>query len=76
MPVQPIPVFSHLPAHRNRADDLRRCSPKAKARILEDASEIEPTAAWDMQKFWYDVTKAGEVKYNIVQITRKTSEAA
>jgi len=22
-----------------------------------------PTAAWDMQKFWYDVTKAGEVKY-------------
>ncbi len=29
-----------------------------------------PTAAWDMQKFWYNVTKAGEVKYNIVQITR------
>jgi formate dehydrogenase beta subunit len=22
-----------------------------------------PTAAWDMQKFWYDVTKAGGVKY-------------
>jgi NADPH-dependent glutamate synthase beta subunit-like oxidoreductase len=22
-----------------------------------------PTAAWDMQKFWYDVTKAGDVKY-------------
>ena len=22
-----------------------------------------PTAAWDMQKFWYNVTKAGEVKY-------------
>jgi NADPH-dependent glutamate synthase beta subunit-like oxidoreductase len=22
-----------------------------------------PTAAWDMQKFWYDVTKAGNVKY-------------
>ena len=22
-----------------------------------------PTAAWDMQKFWYDVTKAGEIKY-------------
>ena len=30
-----------------------------------------PTAAWDMQKFWYDVTKAGEVKYgNFVQIER------
>ena len=22
-----------------------------------------PTAAWDMQKFFYDVNKAGEVKY-------------
>ena len=22
-----------------------------------------PTAAWDMQKFWYNVTKAGDVKY-------------
>jgi NADPH-dependent glutamate synthase beta subunit-like oxidoreductase len=22
-----------------------------------------PTAAWDMQKFWYNVTKAGEIKY-------------
>ncbi|MBX3297500.1 MAG: 4Fe-4S dicluster domain-containing protein [Acidobacteria bacterium] len=35
-----------------------------------------PTAAWDMQKFWYNVTKAGEVKYgprgagSFVQITR------
>jgi NADPH-dependent glutamate synthase beta subunit-like oxidoreductase len=35
-----------------------------------------PTAAWDMQAFWYNVTKAGSVKYgpivagNIVQITR------
>ncbi len=29
-----------------------------------------PTAAWDMQKFWYNVTKAGEIKYNVVQITR------
>jgi formate dehydrogenase (NADP+) beta subunit len=35
-----------------------------------------PTAAWDMQKFWYNVTKAGEVKYgpngggSMVQITR------
>ncbi|MBX3292616.1 MAG: FAD-dependent oxidoreductase [Acidobacteria bacterium] len=29
-----------------------------------------PTAAWDMQKFWYNVTKAGSVKYNVVQITR------
>jgi len=35
-----------------------------------------PTAAWDMQKFWYNVTKAGEIKYgrevsaSMVQITR------
>ncbi|MEP7075893.1 MAG: FAD-dependent oxidoreductase [Acidobacteriota bacterium] len=30
-----------------------------------------PTAAWDMQKFWYNVTKAGEVEYgNLVQIER------
>lgn len=30
-----------------------------------------PTAAWDMQKFWYNVTKAGEVKYgNFVQIEK------
>ncbi len=35
-----------------------------------------PTAAWDMQKFWYNVTKAGEVKYgatnggSFVQIER------
>ncbi len=35
-----------------------------------------PTAAWDMQRFWYNVTKAGDVKYgptvvgNLVQITR------
>ena len=30
-----------------------------------------PTAAWDMQKFFYNVTKAGEVKYdNFVQIGR------
>jgi ferredoxin len=30
-----------------------------------------PTAAWDMQQFWYNVTKAGEVKYgSMVQITR------
>ncbi len=33
-----------------------------------------PTAAWDMQKFWYNVTKAGEIKYgaetNFVQIER------
>ena len=33
-----------------------------------------PTAAWDMQKFWYNVTKAGEVKYgNLVQIARTGS---
>ena len=35
-----------------------------------------PTAAWDMQAFWYNVTKAGTVKYGptvvgtMVQITR------
>ncbi|CAN5335548.1 hypothetical protein BH20ACI2_BH20ACI2_28690 [soil metagenome] len=37
------------------------------------ASQAErcPTAAWDMQKFFYNVTKAGEVKYgNLVQIER------
>ncbi len=22
-----------------------------------------PTAAWDMQQFWYNVTKAGEINY-------------
>ncbi len=36
-------------------------------------SERCPTAAWDMQKFWYNVTKAGEVKYNVVQITRNAN---
>ncbi len=34
-----------------------------------------PTAAWDMQKFFYNVTKAGEVKYSIVQITRNGDAA-
>ena len=34
-----------------------------------------PTAAWDMQKFWYNVTKAGEVKYdNFVQIESQNRE--
>jgi hypothetical protein len=38
-------------------------------------------AAWDMQAFWYNVTKAGEVKYvptvvgNVVQITRNGNGA-
>ena len=32
---------------------------------------ITKKAAWDMQKFFYNVTKAGEVKYaNLVQIER------
>jgi formate dehydrogenase (NADP+) beta subunit len=37
-----------------------------------------PTAAWDMQAFWYNVTKAGDVKFgpavvgNMVQITRES----
>ena len=40
-----------------------------------------PTAAWDMQAFWYNVTKAGELKYgptvvgNVVQITRNGNGA-
>jgi formate dehydrogenase beta subunit len=40
-----------------------------------------PTAAWDMQAFWYNVTKAGEQKYgptvigNVVQITRNGNGA-
>ena len=40
-----------------------------------------PTAAWDMQKFWYNVMKAGEVKYGpdisntIIQITRNGNGA-
>jgi NADPH-dependent glutamate synthase beta subunit-like oxidoreductase len=41
-----------------------------------------PTAAWDMQAFWYNVTKAGSVKYgptvvgNLVQIQRNGNGAA
>ena len=41
-----------------------------------------PTAAWDMQAFWYNVTKAGNVKYgptvigNMVQITRNGNALA
>ncbi|MGD9589522.1 MAG: FAD-dependent oxidoreductase [Pyrinomonadaceae bacterium] len=36
-----------------------------------------PTAAWDMQEFWYNVTKAGGVKYSqMVQITRNGNGAA
>jgi formate dehydrogenase beta subunit len=40
-----------------------------------------PTAAWDMQAFWYNVTKAGEQKYgpampgNLVQIQRNGNGA-
>jgi formate dehydrogenase (NADP+) beta subunit len=40
-----------------------------------------PTAAWDMQAFWYNVTKAGELKYgptvvgNLVQIQRNGNGA-
>ncbi|MBK9216053.1 MAG: FAD-dependent oxidoreductase [Chloracidobacterium sp.] len=34
-----------------------------------------PTAAWDMQKFWYNITKAGEVQYGqMVQIERSGHE--
>jgi hypothetical protein len=28
-----------------------------------EGAERCPTAAWDMQAFWYNVTKAGNVKY-------------
>jgi len=41
-----------------------------------------PTAAWDMQAFWYNVTKAGHLKYgptvvgNLVQIARTGNGAA
>ena len=41
-----------------------------------------PTAAWDMQKFWYNVTKAGQVKYgpngsgSMIQLTRNGNGAA
>jgi formate hydrogenlyase subunit 6/NADH:ubiquinone oxidoreductase subunit I len=36
-----------------------------------------PTAAWDMQQFWYNVTKAGSVKYgSMVQITRNGNGVA
>ena len=41
-----------------------------------------PTAAWDMQAFWYNVTKAGDIKYgptmvgNLVQIQRNGNGAA
>jgi formate dehydrogenase (NADP+) beta subunit len=41
-----------------------------------------PTAAWDMQAFWYNVTKAGHYSYgptvvgNVVQITRNGNGAA
>jgi NADPH-dependent glutamate synthase beta subunit-like oxidoreductase len=41
-----------------------------------------PTAAWDMQAFWYNVTKAGSVKYgptvvgNLVQIQRNGNGAS
>lgn len=40
-----------------------------------------PTAAWDMQAFWYNVTKAGHLKYgptvvgNLVQIERNGNGA-
>ena len=40
-----------------------------------------PTAAWDMQAFWYNITKAGDVKYgptvtgNLVQIQRNGNGA-
>ena len=41
-----------------------------------------PTAAWDMQKFWYNVTKAGNVKYGpdvpgtLIQITKNGNRTA
>jgi hypothetical protein len=45
-----------------------------------DKAERCPTAAWEMEKFWYNVTKAGEVKYGTnggrVQITRNGNGAS
>ena len=42
-----------------------------KAKFAASQAERCSTAAWDMQKFFYNVTKAGEVKYaNLVQIER------
>ena len=41
-----------------------------------------PTAAWDMQDYWYNVTKAGNMKFgptvvgSLVQITRNGNGAA
>jgi len=37
---------------------------------LEETFTIGPTAAWDMQKFWYNVTKAGEVKYGAMEMIK------
>ena len=68
----------------NLTQDLYVSDPLKTTRIMvkdEDVclhcglcAERCPTAAWDMQKFWYNVTKAGEVKYgaetNFVQIER------
>ena len=47
----------------------------------DSQAERGPTADWDMQAFWYNVTKAGEVKYgpevtgNLVQIERNGNGA-
>ena len=70
------PTFAH--DQRSRRSISRRTSTSPTAcktdRIMvkdEDVclhcglcAERCPTAAWDMQKFWYNVTKAGEVKYS------------
>ena len=49
----------------NYPDDLLRHMAKDEDVCLHCGlcAERCPTAAWDMQKFWYNVTKAGEVKY-------------
>ena len=47
----------------------------------DNHAERCPTAAWDMQAFWYNVTKAGDLKYgpevggNFVQIQRNGNGA-
>lgn len=56
-----------LPRQRQMNDDRR---------TPINPTLLWPTAAWDMQAFWYNVTKAGGVKYgptvvgSMVQITR------
>lgn len=60
-----------MPSHiKNESRDIGRIDSN------EGIRTPSAPAAWDMQAFWYNVTKAGTVKYgptvvgNMVQITR------